>query len=179
MINAKAKQRIAHELKECLSVFFHLAPFFLSFAMYRMYLLGGSENAHYEYGAALVSALVMSKIVLLGELAGFGSRFEKGPLVISTIHKAAVFTLFYLAVDALERTVRELLHGQTLTGALDYVMRTEKGNFVSLALLIFFAFIPFFALRETRRVLGPKRFRDLFWGAGQRPSSGVSGERAA
>jgi hypothetical protein len=41
---------------------------------------------------------------------------------------------------------------------------------------VFFAFIPFFALMETRRVLGADRFRELFLGTAHR-RNGSGGTR--
>jgi hypothetical protein len=82
-------------------------------------------------------------------------------LILSTFHKAAVFTLFYLAFHVVEGTLRGLLHRQTFFGALYAATVTQRGELLTLALVMFFAFIPFFALMETRRVLGADKFLDL------------------
>jgi hypothetical protein len=125
-----------------------------------------------------VNALVLAKIILIGELARLGKSSENRRLIISTVHKAAVFTVFYLAFHVLESAVRGLLHGQTFFGALRAATVTEGKELLSLAFVMFFAFIPFFALRETRRVLGADKFRDLFFAKRQPPSSDEVGKHA-
>lgn len=161
---SKAKQRIAHELKEYLTVFLFVAPFFLSLEAYRGYLVHDVENRLFDYGTALFNALVLSKVLLTGRLAGLGKRSESKPLIISTIHKAGVFTGFYLVFHVMERTVRGLVHGQTFVGALDALAVAGKEELLVRALVLFFAFIPLFALLETRRVIGENRFQCLFLG---------------
>lgn len=157
------KHSIVHELNEYLLVFLFVAPFFVSFTTYRMYLVGDWGNWLFTYGASLVSALILSKVILIGEIAGLGKRSENMSLIVSTIYKAALFTVFYQLFHILEGTVRGLVHHRTLRGALSAATVVEKGEFASLALVVFFAFIPFFALRETRRVLGVGEFHDLFF----------------
>ena len=169
MNKGNAKQRLAHETKEFLVVFLLVAPFFISFATYRTYVVGESGNEHFIYATALVNALVLSKIILIGDLARLGKSSENRSLIVSTIHKALVFTLFYLAFDVLESIVGGLLHGQTLLRAVHATAATEKGRLLSRAVVIFFAFMPLFALMEIRRVLGADKFRTLFLGKREPP----------
>jgi len=161
-----SKQGIAHELREFLVVFLFIAPFVITLATYRI-LLGTSEHRLFVYLAALVSALVLSKIVLIGELVGLGKRFENMPLILPTLYKSVTFTLLYLAFLVLESTVHGLLHGQSLFAALGAAFVAEKGGLLLRGLVTVFAAIPFFALRELRRVLGPDTFRGLFFGRGR------------
>lgn len=162
------------ELKEFLSVFVFVAPFFISFASYRIYVSGEHGNVYFDYGKALVNALVLSKVILLGELARLGKKSENKKLSISTCHKAALFTLFYLAFQAAEGVAHELLHGQKLIGAIDAEAAAGRGEFLFQGLIAFFAFIPFFALREARRVIGNEQFHQLFFGGGPAANSGCS-----
>ncbi|HEY7390364.1 MAG TPA: hypothetical protein VH640_17745 [Bryobacteraceae bacterium] len=159
----KAKQRIAHEITELLIVFLFVAPFFLSFEAYRIYLLHEPGNMLFEYGAALVSALALSKIILTGQLFGLGKRSEHQPLIISTVYKAGMFTLLYILFHVLERTIHGVVHGAPFLGALHGAV-ARKGEVIARALAVFFAFIPFFALFETRRVMGEVRFLSIFLG---------------
>jgi hypothetical protein len=166
-----SKARVAHEMKEYLVVLLLVAPFFVSFAAYRMFLLGRSGSELFAYGTALVNALVLSKIILIGELARLGKRSESKPLIVSTIYKSVLFTLLYMAFHILEGAVHGLWHGQTFLGAIHEAAVTRRAELASVALVMLFAFIPFFALREMRRVVGADRFRDLFLTKGQPPSS--------
>jgi hypothetical protein len=158
MNKESGKERIVHELREFLTVFLFLAPFFASFATYRIYLKGGSELL--ALGLAMVNALVLAKIILIGEIARLGRRSENKPLLVSTIHKSLMFTLLYLAFHVLEEGVHGVLHGHSFFRPLV----VEKEEFLGLGLVLFFAMIPFFAVREMRRVMGADNFRHLFLG---------------
>jgi hypothetical protein len=94
-----------------------------------------------------VNALVLSKIILIGEIAKFGKSSEGKSLIVPTLHKAAMFTIFYLIVHVFEATVRSLIHGQTLIGSLRSV--AGAGELVALSLVVFF--------RRTRHKLAKGR----------------------
>lgn len=58
---------------------------------------------------AIVSALVLAKVILIGEIVGLRRGPENKPLIVSTTFKALVFTGFALVFHALESIVRNLL----------------------------------------------------------------------
>ena len=162
MNSSKARQKIAHELNEFLIVFIFVAPFFLSFEAYRIYLLHEPGHRLFRYGMALLNAVVLSKVILIGELAGLGKISEHKRLIISTVLKAGMFTVLYVFFHVLEHTIRGLVHGETFPGALHSVAIAGKAEIVARALTVFFAFLPLFALFETRRVMGEHEFLSLF-----------------
>jgi hypothetical protein len=144
----QAREKIAHEITEFLTVFLFVAPFLLSLEAYRIFLLH-EPGKLFEYLAALANALVLSKIVLMGQLFGVGKRSEHQPLLISTVCKAAMFTLLYILFHVLERAVHGVVHGAPFLGALHGVI-VRNGEVIASALAVFFAFIPFCALFEPR-----------------------------
>jgi hypothetical protein len=170
MTRAESKRRIAHEIREFLIVFLFLAPFFMSFATFRTYVVGEPGSWYFNYGTALVNALILAKIIVIGELAGLGKRSEDKALIFSTLHKAVAFTLLAMAFHAIEGTVRGVLHGQTAFAAFYGTVVTDKGEFLGRGLVLFFGALPFFALREVRRVMGEDPFHRLFFGRGFHPS---------
>src|SRR6516164_4019447 len=174
MNSSKAKQKITHEFKEFLIVFLFLAPFFLSFEGFKISLLHEPGNSLFKYGLALLNALVLSKVILIGELVGLGKKSEHKPLIISTIHKAGMFTLLYVIFRMLEHGIHGLFHGETFLGALHSVAIADKGVILARALTVFFAFIPLFALFEIRRVMGEDEFFSLFMGRKQNSRSAKS-----
>jgi len=171
MNRERLTRKISHEIKEFLMVFVFLAPFFFSFTAYGMNVARNLGHPYFHYGAALVNAFVLAKIVLIGELIGLGRYFEKLPIVVPTLFKSAVFTVLYLTVHTLERIVDALIHGARLASSLNMELIYGNGKILSQATFIFLAFIPFFALREVRRVLGNDNFRHLFFDRGQPPDS--------
>jgi hypothetical protein len=165
-----SKQRIAHEVVEFLIVFLFIAPFVLTLATQRIFL-GTSESAPFVYGAALLNAFMLSKIVLTGELLGLGKSSENRQLIVPTLYKSVAFSVLYAVFLGLESTVHSLLHGRDVVTALGAAFVADKGEILIRVLMTVFAGIPFFALREVRRVLGWGTFRGLFFGSGRLPKS--------
>jgi hypothetical protein len=155
-------QKIVHETVELLNASLFIAPLYLAFTAYRRLLIGEAGSAAVDYGMAVVSSLILAKVILVGEIFGLGKRFEKDPLIVPTVVKALMFTILQLAFDLIEHTVRRLLHHEGFLGALRSSVTAERRELLTRAAIFFFAFIPFFALRELRRVLGEAHFRHLF-----------------
>jgi hypothetical protein len=63
----------------------------------------------------------------------------------------------------LEHTIGGLLRGKGLAGGFDELMSRGRYELLSNFLVVFFAFIPFFAIKELGRVLGAGKIRELFF----------------
>lgn len=156
------KQKIKHELKEMLTLVIYLAFFFLSFALYDMLLLRQYHIETLTIAFALINALVITKVIMIGEYAKLGRRHENKALLISAIWKAFVFALLVLAFHIVEEVVKRMIHGADLTRASTNV-RLEQ--FAGRAIIVFCIFVPLFAWREFRRVMGEEEFGNLVFGS--------------
>src|SRR5215831_18819582 len=113
MDKAGLKQKAIHELREYLTVLLFLAPLFVAFSTYRMLLQGRFREGSFEYGTALINALILSKIILIGEYLRVGKRQENRPLIYSTVYKSFVFTLLVAVFHVCSgRRDRRMLHGE-------------------------------------------------------------------
>ena len=157
-------KKIEHELRELLSAAIFVVPFYLSFTALRRFEAGESGRPYLAYGMALINSLILAKVILIGEIAHLGKRSERRPLIDPTVVKAALFTALQLAFIFVEGTARGMLHHDGVLGALRSSAIAERRELVVHALVFFFAFIPFCALRELRRVLGEQHFQQLFIG---------------
>jgi hypothetical protein len=153
------KQKAAHELEQFIGIFLYLSFFFCSVVTYARLLLNDPHISYFNYGAALINALVIAKVILIGEYARLGKRYEAKPLLFSAVYKAFLFGLLVLGFHILEAVIKRLLHGEKLIGAFRDA-RIE--DLLANSLVIVCTFIPFFAFRELSRVLGEDRFRELF-----------------
>jgi hypothetical protein len=167
MNKGELEQRAVHEMRELFCLFLFLAPFLVSFAAYRIYLVGESRSLLFSYGSALLNALVLAKIILIGQIAGLGRRTESRPLIVSTLVKSLGFTALALAFHALEGLIHDLVKGHPFSEAIRTVTVMERGEMLGLGSIMFFAFIPFFLLQEIRRTLGSDRFLELTLGVKQ------------
>src|SRR5438270_8166270 len=107
-----------------------------------------------DYGVSIIRALVLGKVVLVAAALRLGRGFEEKPLIVPTLYKTFLFTVWVTIFDVAEAFVRGLIGGLGPKGAVDEVMTRFHYEWLSRVLVIFFAFIPFFAVRELRRVLG-------------------------
>jgi hypothetical protein len=154
------KQKVAHEFEDLAVIFLYLAFFFCAIATYSMLLLNKFEISYFTYGAALINALVIAKVILIGEYAHLGKKQETKPLIYSAVYKAFVFGLLVFAFHILEEAIKKLVHGKRIVAAFHEV---RIDDLLSRSVIIFCTFIPLFAFREMQRVLGEGQFRALLF----------------
>src|SRR5215831_15588676 len=102
--------------------------------------------------------------------ASFGKRQENGPLIYSTVYKSFVFTLLVAVFHVLEDAVKGVWHGEGLARAFAALRDRRIAEVLAAGVVYFCALLPFFALREIRRVFGEARLADLFFRSSARTS---------
>jgi len=103
------KQKAAHELVQFVAIFFYLAFFFCALATYSMLLLKEFNVSYLIYGFALINALVLAKVIPIGEYAHLGKKHEAKPLLQAAVYKAFLFTLLVFGFHVVEEVIK-LLH---------------------------------------------------------------------
>ena len=165
------KQKATHELEEFAGISLYLAFFFSSIAAYSALLLNQFHVSYFSYGTALINALVVAKIILIGEYAHLGKKHETKPLFQSAIYKAFLFGLLVFGFHIVEEVIKVLWHGQSMVDAFHKIRIDEL---LARTLIVFCTFIPLFAFRELGRVMGEGKFRDLFFRTGAIAETGSS-----
>jgi hypothetical protein len=156
------KARLIHEVKELLAIFLYLALFFCAFTTYRRLVMAEMRISYFHYGFALVKALVLAKVILLGQSVRFAKVFDDRPLIVPTFYRVILFSVFALAFEVLEHITDAFLHGEDLQGTFQEMMSVGWDELLARTLVMLVAFIPLFAFTETARVLGEGKMRDLF-----------------
>lgn len=157
------KQRARREFFEYWVTALYLMLYFGAFMVYRRLLMAEYHIHYTHYGFAILKALVLAKVILIGDLAGVGRMREERPLIQVTLYRAACFTLWVVLFSVLEHLLEGLLHHQGLTGGVRELLRLGGDELLADALVVFFTFIPFFAFRELNRVLGRGTMWSLFF----------------
>lgn len=158
--HANFKQKAVHELEEFFGIFLYLAFFFCAIATYSMLLLNEFHVSCFVFGTALINALVIAKVILIGEYAHLGKKHEAKPLFLSAANKAFLFSLLVFAFHIVEEVIKRLWHGENFATASH---RIRINELLARSLVIFCTFLPLFAFRELRRVLGEDNFHSLFF----------------
>lgn len=157
---ASLKQKAKHEFEELAAIFLYLAFFFCALSTYSMLLLDKFDVSYFSYGTALINALVISKVILIGESLHLGKKQEHRPLLLSALNKALRFSLLVFAFHIVEEEIKRLFHGETMASAW-HAMRFD--DLFCRAIVVFCTFIPLFGFLELRRVLGEETFRRLIY----------------
>ena len=174
------KRKVVDELVDYYFNFVYLAFFLVAFTWYRRLILEEYAIQYLGYWVPLVEAAVLAKVIMVGDVLRLGRGLERAPLLLRTFYRTLMFSVWVAVFGVLEHAAGGLLHGKGLTGGLAEL--ADKGRYELLAkcVVIFGAFVPFFAFKELEKVLGKDRLRALFWkraGPASDPSSqGTGGE---
>jgi Na+-driven multidrug efflux pump len=151
------KQKAIHELKTVGWISLYLALFFCALSTYSMLMLHelNVTNSYFRYGFAIINALVLAKIILIGEYIRLGRKHESKPLILVCLYKAFLFSLLVVAFHILEETIKRFaLHKPISVDTTEILIRN---------LVVFSFLVPFFAFWELRRVMGEGQLFDLFF----------------
>jgi hypothetical protein len=156
------KEKVMHEVKELLTIFVYLALFFCAFTTYRLLVMKEMGLSYFHYGFALVKALVLAKVILLGQCLRFVRAFDDRPLIVPTLYKVILFSLFVVAFEVLEHVIGSFLHGKDLLSAWQEMMSAGRDELLARTLVMLVAFVPFCAFGEIGRALGEGKLSELF-----------------
>ena len=158
------KERALEEFKAYWVITFYLWLLLGSFTVYRRLILAETGVPYLHYGIALVEAMVIAKVVLIGRVFGFSRRFDHLPLIVPLVYKALLFTLLVLLFGAVEHLVEGWFHKQGPMGGLREIASLGGYELGARVLMLFVAFVPFLAFGEIGRALGPQKLATMFFG---------------
>jgi hypothetical protein len=157
------KRKVLHELRHLAAIFVYLSTFFIVFRVYTRMVLAEYEIDYFAYGLSLLKSLALAKIILTGQALGLGERFRARPLILPTLYKTVVFSVFTLAFEVLEHLLLGWVRGRSAAEVVAEFLDKGWAYHLAMTMVVFVAFLPFFAFRETERVLGEGRLQDLFF----------------
>jgi hypothetical protein len=153
------KKKVAHEVRELLTIFLYLAFFFCALVTYSMLLLKEHHVTYLtSYAFAVINALVVAKVILIGDYMHLGKKYEARPLLQSAVVKAFLFSLLVLVFHIVEEVIKRMVHGADIASASRDIRIEEL---LARILVVFCTFIPLFGFRELRRVIGEEEFNSL------------------
>ena len=157
------KKKVVHEVTEYWINVVYLTLMFAAFTQYQRLVLAAYDITYTNYWVAVIEALVLAKVIMIGDVLRIGRGLEDKPLIYPTVYKAVVFSIFVGLFKVVEHTIKGLWHGEGFMGGL--IELSGKGFHVPLAnsMVVIVAFLPFFGVKELGRVLGEKKIRTLFF----------------
>jgi hypothetical protein len=164
---ASLKERAIEEFKVFWIIAIYLWIFLGSFTIYRRLIIAETGTAYLHYGIAVIEALVIAKVILIGGMFGFTRRFDDRPLIVPVLYKSILFAILVLLFGVVEHLVEGWLRKQGLFGGLREIGELGTYELGARVLMLIVAFVPFFAFGEIGRVLGPHKLAAMFFGKGQ------------
>jgi len=158
----KIKKKALAEFKSAFFLTIYFAAFFGALTTYKRLILAQHTISFAEYGISLIDALILAKVILIGAAFRVGSRFNDRPLIIPALYKTFCFSIIVLALSLAERIIKGLWTGNAWADILNHTM-AEKWAILSRILMMYFAFIPFFAFWEVNRLIGGDVLRKIFF----------------
>lgn len=161
------KQQIWSKFKAYWVNVLYITLFFSVFTDYRRLILAHYQIAYKDYGISLIKALVLAKVILVAEHFHLGTGFENKPLIYPTLYKSFLFTICVAILSVIEAMIRGFLRAEGFSRAPDIFIKCFTYEWFAGMLVVFAAFIPFFAIRELSRVLGRGKITELFFKKGR------------
>ena len=155
------KQRAKEEFKSYLVVSLYLTLLFCVLVAYTRLTLRQYDvvDDSLNYAFAIINALVIAKVILIGEMVHLGKGAQARPPYQAVFVRAFLFSLLVLAFHFVEEFVKRLIHGEP-SGTVIHNIRIYQLS--ARTLIVFCAFLPFFAFRELELLLGPEKAHKLF-----------------
>lgn len=166
MDNQKRKslqKKFLHEAQIFIIYFLFLWFMFGIFDLYERLLLNDFNNYEIAYGYSLIEALILAKVIMIGEAIKLGKRYEKKPLIILVLLKSISFSLLVLILTIFEHLIFGHIKGKSLIEIYQYVILQGINIILAKLLIMFVIFIFFFAFLELTKVMGKDRMFEIFF----------------
>ena len=157
------KERVVEELKAYWVITLYLWLFLGCFMIYRWLVMAESGVTYLHFGFALIEAMIIAKVILIGRMFAITRRFDDGPLVLAVAYKCALFAVLVALFTVVEHLVTGWIHHQGLFGGLREFATVGAYEVGARTLMLSVAFVPFFAFWELGRVLGMSRLASMFF----------------
>jgi hypothetical protein len=111
---------------------------------------------------ATIGALLVAKVVLLVDHIPLSRWYKAKRLIGLVVYRSAVYTVFVLVLQIAEFLVGQLIHGQTIAGALS-ALRNDLvwQHAVAVHLWVFALFFAYTSVEEIRRRYGLPPVREI------------------
>lgn len=165
--NLKAKA--IEEFKAYWIIVLYLAIFLGALTSYRRLILAEFGIDYLHYGVAVVEALIIAKVILIGRAFGFSRWLEDRALIFPVLFKSVLFGALVFLFGFVERLVEGWFHKDSLAVIFEKITALSAYELAARVLILIIAFIPFFAFWELGRVIGFQRLSAMYLSKGAAP----------
>lgn len=162
----KIKETAIAETKRGIAIALYLWLLLSVFELHRLSVLRGihlNSLVDYRFGLAAFNALILAKVILIGQALRAGRQLSEKPLIYATLLKSALFALLLICFEIVEETVSGLVSGKSLAASIPQLGGGGLEGAVLVGILAFIALIPFFFYTEVQTVIGKEKMRSLLF----------------
>jgi hypothetical protein len=120
-----------------------------------------SAVSGYRIGFAAVNALIMGKVILVGEALHFGERFREKRVIYSALLTSAVFALLAICFNVVEGEIVGLIHGKSIAASIPEMGGGGLEGMALYGIMAFVVLIPFFLFAELQQLIGKDKLHSL------------------
>jgi hypothetical protein len=157
----RLKEWAIHEGKLFFAIFLYLFILFGLINLHEYVILARHNIDFTKYGYGLINAWIFARILLVAEHLHLEKGFGERPLIYPVLLKASLFMIVVIVVRALEAVLVGLWNGKTILESIPVMGGGGLEGIASVALIVAFAMIPYFAYTEVARVMGKDELRAL------------------
>lgn len=159
----KIKNNFVTETKKLVVITAYIMLVMLGLRIYKIMILEEYQISYFHVGFSFFEAMILSKVIMLGEFLKLGERFNDRPLIVKTVYKSFCMSLLALLFSIVEYSIEGLIASRSLFGVLIEIALKGKGEMLAQTLLIFINFIPLFAIWETGKAMGNDQLFQLLF----------------
>jgi len=162
----KAKQRAATELKRILAIAFYLWAVLSLLEIHRFVVLREVSRASvsgYRIGFAAINALILSKVIILGEAFHLGKGLNEKRLIYSALLKSLLFAVLLVCFNIVEEVIVGMIHGKSVAQSIPPLGGGGLEGKLLVGIMAFVLLIPLFLFTEVHRVLGKDKLQSLIF----------------
>lgn len=162
-MNPKLEEKIVEESRELVFLTAFLTLFLTSLMIYRELILNQSTPNIFHFGYNFLEALLLAKIILLGEMFHLGERFNNKSLIFPSVYMAMVFSLFVFIFSILEHFIFGLFEGKEMHAVWNEFTSHGLYQNIGKLLITFLVFILLFSFMQITRIFGEEKIFKLFF----------------
>jgi hypothetical protein len=160
----KAKEKAVTELKKYAVIAIYLWVLFSMFEVHRIVILREFNLASvsgYRFGFAAINALIMGKVVLIGEALHLGEQLNERPLIYAVLFKSVIFAALAIFFNVVEGVIVGLIHGKSIVASIPRLGGGGLDGMILYGIMAAIALVPFFLFTEVQQVTGEEKLHSL------------------
>jgi hypothetical protein len=169
-------ERLREEMRRYLIVSAYLFVCFAAILLYKSAILREAGQHFLPFGLAAGKALILGKIILIGEAAGLGTRIGVRNLLQRIALRSILFLALLVVLTLVEEIIVGLVHGHSVGQVLAEFAGASLPEHLASVFVVLLVLVPLVTVTETSRALGPGGLRRLMLGSPGPDATGSGGD---